>query len=99
MYRKDVRVLTRTRDHYAADSHLVVRSRAEVPGSTTIADEVTLAIRRVIPSNGIEELQIEIDIFKPGKKRATRVCATFTAPAEIADQIGLACTTLRKPQA
>lgn len=82
------RILTR-RDHYAGDIAFVIEQRRD--------DIRTLfQVRRVIPSGGTEELQIEVSIERFGEKRTTQMHSSFVLPPDIADQLAAACATLRQ---
>lgn len=75
------------REHYAADMALVLRQRSEV-------QETILQVRRVIPSSG-EELQIEIQISRHGMKRNSVMWSSFILSPELADELAMACKTIR----
>lgn len=79
-----------SREHYAADSALVIQQRYD-------EKEVILQIRRVV-TLGNEELQIEIGLYKHGKKRTTQMSDSFVVPPQIADLIAEACTKVRGPK-
>jgi hypothetical protein len=84
---RTVRVLT-AREHYAADSSLVIRQRWD-------ENQTTFQIRRVILPNGTEELQIEVSIEKFGK-RTTQMSSSFVLPPRIADLMAAACSQVRE---
>jgi hypothetical protein len=81
------KVLT-AREHYATDSHTVVRQ-------TERDQETTLYIRRIV-RDGAEQLQIEICIASIGMKRNSQANASFCCDAAVADQIAAACANQRK---
>lgn len=87
---RTVRIL-KAGEHFAAGHQLVVRQ--EYDDQTT-----TVMIRRVIPSGGKEELQIEIEIVKRGEKRSTIAHGSILCSPEIADAIGNACLTVQPPK-
>jgi hypothetical protein len=57
----------------------------------------SLAVRRVVPSGGSEELQISVEIVKQGKRRTTTTFGSLILTPEIADKLAEACAELRLP--
>lgn len=83
--------------HYASEFALVIRQTVGNENTRNIGDEeTTLQIRRVIRQDITEELQLEINIIKFGKKRNTTVFSSFIMTPEIADELAKACLELRK---
>lgn len=94
---RTARILTEADHHYAVGHALVVRQETPSPMQQgLLEDATTLQIRRVVPTGGTEELQIEITIQKFGLRRTTSHHVSFIAPPEIADAIGRACLECRK---
>lgn len=88
--------LSKTADHYAVHDSLVLRQDDEQK-PWRVGKQTTLCVRRVIPTGGTEELQIEIRIDQKHKTRTTSTFCSFVLPPELADELAQACTTLVKP--
>jgi hypothetical protein len=86
---------TKPSRHYASDSHFVVEQRDE-GGFRNPRSVTTMAVRRVVPSGGSEELQIEITIDKIGEKRTNQSFGHLTLTPEMADQLAAACAKIRE---
>jgi hypothetical protein len=90
----EIRILTKSCEHYAAEQQLVVQQRNH-SGFPNQGKLTTLAVRRVI-REGKEECQIEIVIEAFGKKRNTASYSSFVMPAEIADKFAEAVLNLQR---
>ncbi len=85
-----------SKDHYARNSALVLEHGNQHPMKKSFyKDKAELQIRRVV-CNGIEELQIEISLYKFGDKRTSQMHHSFIASPEIADMIAKECVTIRE---
>lgn len=83
-------------DHYARDFSLVLEHGNFKHNSKMLYEnKAVLQIRRVI-YNGVEELQIEIGLYKFGEQRTTQMHHSFIASPEIADMIAKECVTIRE---
>lgn len=91
------RILT-GKEHYAADHATVARGENDYCNARKVS---TLQVRRVIPSGGSEELQIEISIetFHKRSGRCTSMLASLCLSPADADALAKACAELRKPGA
>lgn len=95
-YRDNLSTVVNPRDNYRTASHLVVEQRND---NGIIPTQTMVAIRRVIPSGGKEELQVEIVLTSFHKKRMTQAHGELIVTPEIADMIAKACGEMAKTNA